>query len=379
MRLNLKIPFLFFFILSTTLTASAQGPALTSAYRSFKDINGLAIKTPTVIEVPFADEVFQRFDFIILDQTNNSFEPYYFKQEKVANKKPMSVSTLPRIASQTLMNDNDPDTYADFPLPETGSGQTKIILSSAKPISSSSLTILLDKNVTLPRFAELRAIVNGRNKIVLAKQRLDQETLRFPPTTSNKWFITLTFVQPLRISKLLLHQDNATISSQHTIRFLAQPKHSYRIYFDTDRPARAQVKEVGNLASAKDFLILPNLLSQKNQDYIIADVDGDGVPNIHDNCINISNADQEDLNNNGKGDVGEDFDQDGIINFQDNCPNIPNRDQKDTDNDGIGDACDKEEGRITERYPWLPWVGISFAGLVLLILLILTIKSNHST
>jgi len=66
---------------------------------------------------------------------------------------------------------------------------------------------------------------------------------------------------------------------------------------------------------------------------------------------------------------------DGLINYRDNCPDNPNRDQKDTDGDGLGDACDQEESRLTERYAWIPWLGIGFASVVLVVLLILTAQS----
>jgi len=108
-------------------------------------------------------------------------------------------------------------------------------------------------------------------------------------------------------------------------------------------------------------------------------VDSDGVPDIRDNCVSVSNSDQQDINNNGRGDACDDFDQDGIINSKDNCPDNPNRDQRDTDSDGVGDVCDKEESRITERYPWIPWVGIGFAAVVLIVLLVLTARATPPT
>ena len=37
-----------------------------------------------------------------------------------------------------------------------------------------------------------------------------------------------------------------------------------------------------------------------------------------------------------------DFDGDGIINSEDNCVGVSNPDQEDSDGDGIGDVCDND-------------------------------------
>jgi hypothetical protein len=93
--------------------------------------------------------------------------------------------------------------------------------------------------------------------------------------------------------------------------------------------------------------------------------------------VAVANPTQEDVNTNGRGDACDDFDEDSVINSKDNCLNNPNYDQKDTDIDGIGDVCDKEESRFTEQYPWIPWVGIGFAALVLITLFALTARMPH--
>lgn len=75
-----------------------------------------------------------------------------------------------------------------------------------------------------------------------------------------------------------------------------------------------------------------------------ADNDGDGVPNISDNCPNTSNADQADIDGNGIGDVCQDTDNDGVLDINDNCPDNVNADQTDADGDGIGDVCQDGDG-----------------------------------
>jgi 6-phosphogluconolactonase (cycloisomerase 2 family) len=70
------------------------------------------------------------------------------------------------------------------------------------------------------------------------------------------------------------------------------------------------------------------------------DTDGDGVGDIADNCLNITNPNQTDSNNDGIGDACTDADGDGVADNNDNCPTIANPTQTDTDGDGLGDACD---------------------------------------
>ena len=71
-----------------------------------------------------------------------------------------------------------------------------------------------------------------------------------------------------------------------------------------------------------------------------------------DNCPDVDNLDQGDVNDNGVGDVCEDGngngipdaeddgDEDGIIDLLDNCVTVANGNQADADDDGFGDACD---------------------------------------
>ncbi|MBI4992532.1 MAG: thrombospondin type 3 repeat-containing protein [Candidatus Magasanikbacteria bacterium] len=381
--MKLKVLFLSIIAFGFASSASAQGlspssiSSITGAYRFYKNISNISITVPTVVEVPFTNEFMERFNFAVLDEVVNLFEPHFLKQETRVDEIPVSVSANSGAENYNLMNDNDTQTYADFPLPDDGQGVVQITLNSVKPIVSSAVTTILDDNVALPNLVEIRALVGGQDKIVVANQKMEQQTVNFPKTTSNKWTIKLTFGQPLRISELRLYQNNAVKTNSRAIRFLAQPNHSYRVYFDPDRTVSSPVGEAGNLASEEDVLIVPATQRIINSDYIISDIDDDRIPDIRDNCVYAANFDQQDVNKNGRGDVCDDFDKDGITNAEDNCPDNPNWSQSDEDSDGIGDICDEEESRMTERYTWIPWLGIGFAAIVLVVLLVLTARTTR--
>ena len=75
------------------------------------------------------------------------------------------------------------------------------------------------------------------------------------------------------------------------------------------------------------------------------DADGDGIPDVADNCVSVYNPDQLDFDLDGMGDLCDpDDDNDEIADETDNCPFTFNPDQDDIDFDGYGDACDRCPG-----------------------------------
>ena len=74
---------------------------------------------------------------------------------------------------------------------------------------------------------------------------------------------------------------------------------------------------------------------------VLADSDGDGIPDSLDICPNTTIG--ESVDSNGCSQCQKDSDGDGVVNCIDNCLSTFNLDQLDSDNDGTGNECDEDD------------------------------------
>ena len=360
--------------------AAAQIPErpddVTSAFRNYKDVsaNATSFTVPTVVEVSFDSEELQSSSFAVMDQTDGELEPSLFKQTTL----PVAFTATSNAGNASALVDNNESSFITFDVPGDRAVQTVIRLQAASPVTASALSVWLADHVALPRTIAVRAVENGTEKVVVAEREVEGTTIRFPQARAAEWIIELSHIQPLRISELRLIEDKATKSSQ-VVRFLAERGHAYRIFFNPDRQVAIAAGEAGNLSDNDGVRKISAGKVQENAAFVPADTDNDGIPDTRDNCVSVTNSEQEDVDANGLGDLCQDFDKDGVANFDDNCENDPNANQRDTDGDGKGDACDGEESRLTESYPWIPWLGILFASAVILALFALTVRHKNST
>ena len=342
-----------------------------SAYRDVISVAPQNIVVPTVVEVPLVGMITARSVMAIEQETGRNTSAHLIETYSTT---PELVTAYSDTTNAHVLVDENLTTGALYPIDESREGRTRIILSTQKPITSSNLLLHLEKNVALPTTVEIRTRdQNASEAIILAQTRVLDTNISFIPTTATEWLIDVTYAQPLKINELTLVQDAVEANVYRAVRILAQPGMTYDIYLNPDRFVNVQ-STGANLLDDDGVVRLSPHTTGENPEYVQADSDDDSISDYIDNCVLVSNPDQIDVNRNGKGDACEDFDRDGIQNDRDNCVELPNRDQYDTDGDGKGDACDEEESRLTERLPWVPWVGMGIAGVVLAGLFVLVAR-----
>ena len=337
-----------------------------SAFMQVQDIVLPEIKIPTVVELPI-EEMFYRKNFAVVDVNKDASLPYYYHESAQSKSSISAIHTKPEKSDAAMLIDGNVAQYIEFSKGNDNSNESvELQFESIKPLSSSSVSLTLQQFSQVPQSVSVSVLENGKERIVLAQTDMLSETVRFPETVASKWILRFTLLQPLRVSEVYFTDSFATKTSTQTLRFLAQPGTSYKLYAGADRSLINITSEAGNLKDNKDVVYLKSGRFIDNTLYTQADGDKDAIVDGRDNCVSVSNADQMDVNKNGIGDACDDYDKDGVINARDNCRDTPNIGQLDEDYDSIGDACDTEESRIMEKYSWLPWMAIGIVACVVI-------------
>jgi hypothetical protein len=357
--------------------APAEDP--TTAFREKILVPTQSILVPTVVSLSLPQSEYIQDQVLVQSVSEGAFIGSVTLNTTEVTTTPLTIQTDDKTpASLRALTDTNSDSFSQFEVIGETVNEVTFYITSSKPISTSALRLALAPHVALPLTVAIKTGVDGTLRTIIAEKRMDGELVRFPEITTDTFVVTLTYGQPLRIEELSFIETSQTISNTQSLRFLAQPNESYVIYLNSDRAVQVPRTETGNLQNNEDVRILPLLYPLSNEAYAPADVDYDGIPDRFDNCVTSENSDQIDINDNGRGDACEDFDRDGISNPDDNCPSDPNQYQSDEDGDGLGDACDTEESRFTEQNPWIPWIGMGTAAVVILTLFVLVATTRRT-
>jgi len=338
------------------------------------DVSDININVPTVIEVKLHNIDTKNQSFLVYDHDGEVFIPSLLVNNYVENQKSFSVENANQFLNS--INDGEYDTAQTFMLSEEGNNVVSLEFDYSQPITTDGFTFQLDKYVSLPNSVTISyEDVDGVKNIIASNVKPTRSKIDFPKVTSTKFIVDIEYSQPLRITEAFFDDLDLINSQTPGLRFLAKPDSLYSVFFDREYYVDIDLQERPNLSDDEGVLEIQYNGLSENTLFVEPDTDGDGVIDKIDNCVNVANPDQEDIDGNGRGDVCDDYDRDGIINSEDNCPNDPNRNQADIDGDGRGDACDDEESRVTEKYPFIVWGGIIFTILIFVFLYFNAVKS----
>lgn len=340
-------------------------------YQSYIAVTPEASTLPEVVEVPLPENA---STVLVYEPATETFLASQILKRTVMDSVVYDISvgnsSFGVRGDTPALLDTDARTYIDLPIQSGSSaGYTELFLTTNQFSAVSEFTIEYDPSSALPSQVNLHVRTPEGEELVASYDAYATRRLTFPARSSRQWRVEFFYEQPLRISGMGLGPV-FTSRVVDSVRFLAQPGMTYQIYLYPEREVSIPLRDSGELTFATAVMpayvgpVLPNPEFTRN------DGDGDGVPDLSDNCPADFNPDQESTRGDGRGDVCADFDNDGVVNPYDNCEFIPNYTQRDEDGDGIGDECDESESRLTEQYPWLPWVGMGITLLVIIVLFI---------
>ena len=338
----------------------------TESYQQTHDIELPEIKVPTLIEFNYD---IQKHSILILDENQ---QPVGFKEQTLYEENNFKLTSSPKIQKLDSLVDGNFKTSTKFKV-QKDTQITNLNFKSQEKHKYQSVNMDYNYLSKTADYITISSIINGKQEAVVARTKVTADTIQFPLVLTNNFQITLEHSQPLEVNEIVFKRSTKAQAFSNQYTFLAVPGSNYTIFTDADRNPNYLIPEVGSYPADATILTSTLTNTQPNSLYQPKDTDQDGVLDNVDNCRNVANADQADINENSIGDACEDFDGDGVLNSQDNCPNQANSNQADQDNDKIGDVCDNQENRITERLPWIQWAAL---GLTAAIIIFLAVKND---
>lgn len=338
-----------------------------SYYRSLIDVIPQMSDFPTVIAVPVPADA---ENVLVYEKGSGDFVASWIEKQTVSSDVVYTARSLNGSdgvrGEAGLLFDTDYSTAVELIVkPGTAYAMAEAVVASNVPRRVSEIRMNYATNSSLPRTVTVYAVSSlGEELVARVVAGGNMSRIVFPERYGQTWRITFDYDQPVRLQDISFGPTETRVATD-AVRFLAQPHQVYTVYLYPEQTANVSLRESGDLTQVDSAVFDMVSPVKKNELYQPLDSDEDGVSDTRDNCPYHANPDQQNSRGQERGDVCDDYDNDGVINSLDNCPVIPNYAQTDVDADSVGDECDKSESRLTEQYPWLPWVGIFITLMVI--------------
>jgi len=337
-----------------------------SAFRYHLLTSFLQVQSPTTVKLSLPANT--PSPVVVVDNRTVTIIPSLIKNEAISPSFIVTDASTGSTISEVA--DQNPKTYYEISHNTVASWDFSFV----KPQPIQGINFHLAQNSRTPDVVSITGTTDQGDFVTILNSIPFTSNITFPAQTLTGIKVSVTLSQPVRINDFSIDYA-ASPSTQAFLYFLAEPDHEYLIFTHPDRPIRRDLPESGSFDDAKDPIFM-TATQTANPVFRPSDADQDGIADISDNCPLAVNLKQEDDNHNGIGNVCEDTDFDSIIDSRDNCPLRPNANQADLDRDNLGDVCDSLDNRLTEQYPFLPWLALILVGGVIAILFYRLAKSN---
>lgn len=353
-------------LLLAFLPYAVYGAFDTSLFKTVYVIESQNVQQPIIAEI---QNVTTSSGYAIVDN-EGTIIPSQVKREKTSIA-PLSVTACTTTCTPApALSDNTTGTTFDFPLSTTGTHVGKISIVYTEPVTTNSIVFATTNDSYIPNAFSL--VIDGKHIL----NSISGNRAFFPMMTAKRIDIEFTYEQPIRFTEVGV---GANFEEVNTIRFVYEPGKTYQLFTAASGYGTAVPRPSIDLFNQTRVRAVMLGTGMNNSAYKEPDTDKDTIVDSKDNCPYVANKEQIDSDANGAGDACEDYDFDGVATYQDNCPKIANADQKDTDQDSKGDVCDGEESRLTEKFPWLPWMAVILVLLTIVYMGYDLVKNKKST
>jgi len=336
------------------LEAAAPDPALYPYQRniSYREAN-IGKINKVIFDPEFVQQVKPDASNIqLVDKTNSPvpFAIFTGRSGKYLSKKikPIMVSSKKEDNPGALI-DNDPLTSYSFNEKKDGKDGSWILMDFSKPVPINRITTYFD---TSPQLVRTMMVEGGDDpeNLKIIKKRSEAKLNNDFSTPRVLRYLKITYWGP----QVKIWDINFFISPEIELYFTPENNNQYRILYGD--PSMKSIRYIERISIPKNIELEAMAGGKKINKLLKEDVDNDGIKNNKDNCLLVSNQDQNDQDGDRVGDLCDnapknknfsqiDTDQDGVSDIIDNCKLVHNPYQEDMDSDQIGDGCDAGENQ----------------------------------